>query len=229
MIAMKKLLLLFVVLALGTSGAWAQKTSQLTPATSVNDTNILNITQGTPGSYTSNGATLLQLKTYVLTGALTPSSSINGANITSSTIPAAALNFSLATVATSGSYADLLNKPSFATVATSGSYADLTNKPTIPAAQVNADWNAISGIAQVLNHPITGTTGITSGADSVTVSGLNLGFTPSYVIVTIRKVTGGYNLFATVRGDSMSSDGFTVDLSAATDAASYHLDYLIVK
>ena len=32
----------------------------------------------------------------------------------------------------SGSYSDLTNKPSFATVATSGSYSDLSNKPTIP-------------------------------------------------------------------------------------------------
>ncbi len=31
----------------------------------------------------------------------------------------------------SGNYADLTNKPTFATVATSGSYADLTNKPTL--------------------------------------------------------------------------------------------------
>ncbi len=40
-----------------------------------------------------------------------------------------------------------------ATVATSGDYDDLTNKPTIPAAQVNADWNAASGVAQILNKP----------------------------------------------------------------------------
>ena len=45
------------------------------------------------------------------------------------------------------------NKPSLATVATSGDYDDLTNKPTIPAAQVNADWNAVSGVAQILNKP----------------------------------------------------------------------------
>ncbi len=38
----------------------------------------------------------------------------------------------LATVATSGSYSDLKNRPSLATVATSGSYSDLSNKPTIP-------------------------------------------------------------------------------------------------
>jgi hypothetical protein len=32
------------------------------------------------------------------------------------------------------------NKPTLATVATSGDYDDLTNKPTIPAAQVQSDW-----------------------------------------------------------------------------------------
>lgn len=38
----------------------------------------------------------------------------------------------LATVATTGDYDDLINKPSLATVATSGSYNDLLNKPYIP-------------------------------------------------------------------------------------------------
>lgn len=40
-----------------------------------------------------------------------------------------------------------------AAVATSGDYADLLNTPTIPAAQVNADWNAVSGVAEILNKP----------------------------------------------------------------------------
>ena len=40
-----------------------------------------------------------------------------------------------------------------ATVAVTGSYNDLTNKPTIPAAQVNSDWNATEGVAQILNKP----------------------------------------------------------------------------
>jgi hypothetical protein len=47
----------------------------------------------------------------------------------------------------------ILNKPTLATVATSGSYTDLSNKPTIPAAQVNSDWNAINGVAEILNKP----------------------------------------------------------------------------
>ena len=45
------------------------------------------------------------------------------------------------------------NAQALATVATSGSYNDLTDKPTIPAAQVNSDWNANSGVAEILNKP----------------------------------------------------------------------------
>lgn len=52
-----------------------------------------------------------------------------------------------------------------ATVATSGSYNDLLNKPTIPAAQVNSDWNAVSGVAEILNKPSLATVA-TSGAYS---------------------------------------------------------------
>ena len=56
-----------------------------------------------------------------------------------------------ATVATTGSYTDLLNKPALFSgsyndltnkpVLFSGNYNDLTNKPTIPAAQIQSDWN----------------------------------------------------------------------------------------
>ena len=67
-----------------------------------------------------------------------------------------------------------------------------------------------------------------SGVDSVTVSGLGLIAVPGQVLVTMRKVTGGLNLFATVRSDSITTGGFTVDLSAATDAATYQLDYLVI-
>ena len=34
-----------------------------------------------------------------------------------------------------------------------GSYNSLTNRPTIPAAQINSDWNATSGVAVILNKP----------------------------------------------------------------------------
>ena len=52
---------------------------------------------------------------------------------------------------------------SLATVATSGSYNDLSNKPSIPAAQVNSDWNAASGVSQILNKPSLATVA-TSGS-----------------------------------------------------------------
>lgn len=57
------------------------------------------------------------------------------------------------TEADPSSKAYILNKPNLATVATSGSYDDLLNKPTIPAAQVNSDWDAVSGVAEILNKP----------------------------------------------------------------------------
>ena len=47
------------------------------------------------------------------------------------------------------------NKPELATVATSGDYDDLTNKPTIPEAQVQADWqqNDSSAVDYIKNKP----------------------------------------------------------------------------
>lgn len=70
-----------------------------------------------------------------------------------------------ADVATSGSYTDLIDVPTFATVATTGDYDDLTNKPTIPAAQQQVDWNASSGITSIANKPNLATVA-TSGSYS---------------------------------------------------------------
>lgn len=99
---------------------------------------------------------------------------------------------SLAEVATSGSYNDLTdkptipkqvqsdwneadntkpdyikNKPNLSTVATSGNYNDLSNKPTIPPAQVNSDWNADSGVSQILNKPNLSTVATTGNYDDL--------------------------------------------------------------
>ncbi len=65
--------------------------------------------------------------------------------------------------ATQGAKADSAVQPSdLAPVATSGSYADLTGTPSIPAAQVQADWNATSGLAQILNKPVIASAGVSS-------------------------------------------------------------------
>lgn len=51
------------------------------------------------------------------------------------------------------SWSDVTSKPTFASVATSGDYNDLINLPSIPAAQVNSDWSAASGVSEILNKP----------------------------------------------------------------------------
>jgi len=81
----------------------------------------------------------------------------------------------LATVAFTGDYDDLMDKPVIPAAqvnsdwnATSG-VAEILNKPTIPAAQVNADWNATSGVAEILNKPTI--PDVSGKLDKVTTSG----------------------------------------------------------
>lgn len=58
---------------------------------------------------------------------------------------------------------------SLASVATSGSFTDLTDVPAIPE-QVNADWAAASGPAQILNKPTLGTAAAANSADFATAA-----------------------------------------------------------
>ena len=88
---------------------------------------------------------------------------------------------SISAVGFSNDYNDLDNKPTIPAAqvnsdwnATSG-VAEILNKPTIPAAQVNSDWNATSGVSQILNKPTltNGTVtsvGVTAGT-GISVSG----------------------------------------------------------
>jgi hypothetical protein len=56
------------------------------------------------------------------------------------------------------------NTADLGATAFSNDYNDLDNLPTIPAAQVNSDWNATSGVAEILNKPTIPTTLPPSGA-----------------------------------------------------------------
>jgi hypothetical protein len=108
--------------------------------------------------------------------------------------------------ATSG-VAQILNKPTLATVATSGSYNDLINKPTIPAAQVNSDWNATSGVAEILNKPtipaaVTKTSDLTNDGED--------GINPFITAADIPPVTG----FVPYTGATENVDLGTHTLSA---------------
>ena len=50
--------------------------------------------------------------------------------------------------------------------------AQILNKPTIPAAQVNSDWNAVSGVAEILNKPAipANTSDLTNNSGFITIS-----------------------------------------------------------
>ena len=113
----------------------------------------------------------------------------NEGNINSYLVPSGSLTGSLSNSGTltgqiaigSGggttNYNDLTNKPSINSITLSGnkttadlniSYNDLDDKPTIPAAQVNSDWNAESGVAQILNKPTLATVATTGDYDDLT-------------------------------------------------------------
>jgi len=113
---------------------------------------------------------------------------------------------SLATVATSGSYADLTNKPTLAAVATSGSYDDLINKPTIPA-----DLDDLSDVT--LTSPANGQTLV---YDSTSEQFVNA--TPPSGVTTLAALTD-VSLTTPASGNSLVFDGteWANDTLAASD------------
>jgi hypothetical protein len=81
------------------------------------------------------------------------------------TIPAPQVNSDWNSVS---GFSQILNKPDLTVINTNNTnvsnyvlitsnylvnYNNLINKPTIPAAQVNSDWNSVSGFSQILNKP----------------------------------------------------------------------------
>ena len=137
-------------------------------------TGMPTCTADTGGGMADPGSNGLLKRTALNT---TAAASLSDLTTLTGTGATAATNLGLATIAGSGSYNDLsnkptipaaqvqpdwtagsgmgqiLNKPSLATVATSGSYNDLSSKPTIPSAQVQTDWTAGSGMGVLLNKP----------------------------------------------------------------------------
>lgn len=106
-----------------------------------------------------------------------------------------------------------------ATVATSGSYNDLSNKPTIPAAQVNSDWNAVSGVAQILNKPTipTATSQLTNDSGFITTSALS-GYLPLAGGTLTGKLTGTQIETGTAAANYFQSRKFRGE----GDASSYY-------
>jgi hypothetical protein len=64
------------------------------------------------------------------------------------------------------------NSADLGATAFSNDYNDLDNLPTIPAAQVNSDWNATSGVAEILNKPtIPSIAGLVPDTRTLTING----------------------------------------------------------
>lgn len=96
---------------------------------------------------------------------------------------------------------------SLAPVALSGDYVDLINKPVIPAAQVNSDWNASSGVAQILNKPAI-------PAQFNPIAGTNVTLSGAYPNITFNATPGAGVTDLTV---SRSATDVTVESSTGLD------------
>lgn len=107
-----------------------------------------------------------------------------------------------------------------ATVATTGDYNDLTNRPTIPAAQVNSDWNATSGVAEILNKPTIPT--VNDATLTITQNGTSKGtFTANDADDTTIEVSDTtYSDFTGTDGTSAGVAGL-VPAPATTDAGKF--------
>lgn len=74
-------------------------------------------------------------------------------------------------------------------------WANLGGKPTIPAAQVNSDWSATSGVAQILNKP---TFGALASKDKVGSADIAAGAIPADA--TAAAILAAFTQFATKNG-----------------------------
>lgn len=69
---------------------------------------------------------------------------------------------------------------------------------------------------------------LTAAQDYVEISGLGCATVPNIIVCTVRKPSGGANIWATVVHSSITADGFRADLSGSPPAAGYYLDYIII-
>ena len=89
--------------------------------------------------------------------------------------------------------------------------AEILNKPTIPAAQVNSDWNAVSGVAEILNKPTIPSGTVTSVATAGLISGGTI--TSSGTITTsmnTNKLVGRFTASSGVMEEITIGSGLTL-------------------
>ena len=98
------------------------------------------------------------------------------------------------------------NTADLGAVAFSNDYADLDNLPTIPAAQVNSDWNATSGVAEILNKPtIPSIAGLVPESRTLTINGTTQDLSANRTFNV-----GTFNLPSLTSGSVLFSNGTTI-------------------
>ena len=142
------------------------------------DADNLIISDASNGNRTKS-VTIEQLSDYLGTSDLDVDNYVNGGSYSSGTLTLTRTG-SLPDIDISGffngQYSSLTGAPTLATVATSGSYNDLSNKPTIPAAYTNADVDAHLNTSTATAFQILSWT----GSDYDWVAGSSVG-TDNYV------------------------------------------------
>jgi len=140
----------------------------------------------------------------------------------------------LATVATTGAYADVTGTPSLASVATSGSYNDLSGKPSLSTVATSGAYGDLSGTPSLATVATTGAYSDLSGTPSattkadldvdhlITLSGVaaasdDLGTFTGTTIADARKVKGALQDLET----SVETKAATSSLSTVATSGSY--------
>jgi len=130
--------------------------------------------------------------------------------LSANTVPASSVA-GLATVATTGSYTDLINKPTLATVATTGSYTDLTNKPVVATLKVSSiaypgdDLAADTAGGQTITLTGTGfTAGLSVLVDTTIASVVTVVSSTQVTFTAPAKAAGTYVLYLVATDGSVA-------------------------
>lgn len=129
----------------------------------------------------------------------------------------------LATVATSGAYADLSGRPTLSAVATSGVYNDLSGKPTLSAVATSGNYNDLAGKPTLSSVATTGSYTSLSGIPilaPVATSGSYTDLTGRPTLATV--ATSGSYTDLTGKPTFGDSYSLNVGTTAGTVAAGNH-------
>lgn len=123
----------------------------------------------------------------------------------------------LATVATSGQYADLIGAPTLSNVATSGAYGDLTGAPTLSTVATSGAYGDLSGAPTLSTVATSGAYADLSGTPTVSTVGSTGQYADLLGTPTLSTVatSGSYNDLS----DKPAIPSASTDLTDTTDLA----------